>query len=64
MQRAALLVWKEHAGFMRQQISGLQAAMLRWSKNSLAAAFAAWAEYAVDQVRPGLPWRTQTLAPE
>ncbi len=52
-QRLVVLAWQEQAVLVRQQINSLQAAMLRWSQSSLAAAFSAWVDYAADQA--GLP---------
>ena len=55
LQARSLQAWQEHTVGVRQQILSLQAAMLRWSKTTLASAFAAWVGYTSNQVPTVVP---------
>ena len=50
LQAKAFQAWRDHAVGVRHQMTNLQAAMLRWSRLTLASAFTAWVGYISNQV--------------
>lgn len=56
LQAKAFQAWRDHAIGVRHQMTNLQAAMLRWSRVTLASAFNAWVDYTSNQVHSAAYW--------